>query len=79
VASTQYPYGWRQSVLRVEYLLVWCVLHVQPPEDARPIKIVFNADVSDMMPWKFWPTQPDILVRAGPPLHLLDALVWLVV
>lgn len=31
----------------------------------RPLKIVFNADVSDTTPWKFWPTQPDILVIPG--------------
>lgn len=36
-----------------------------PVEKVRPIKILFNADVSDTTPWKFYPTQPDILVVPG--------------
>lgn len=41
------------------------VVGTAPADKVRPIKIVFNADVSDTMPWKFYPTQPDILVVPG--------------
>lgn len=41
------------------------VVGTAPAEKSRPIKIVFNADVSDTTPWKFFPTQPDILVVPG--------------
>lgn len=41
------------------------VVGTAPADKVRPIKIVFNADVSDTTPWKFYPTQPDILVVPG--------------
>lgn len=59
----------------------WALIHsdafipnlnnTQQPEKVRPLKIVFNADVSDTTPWKFWPTQPDILVGVSC-MHVWD-------
>lgn len=35
------------------------------PKRSRVITVHFNADVSDMMPWKFYPIQQDIKVMVG--------------
>jgi cytochrome c oxidase assembly protein subunit 11 len=40
--------------------------HVQEtPKRSRVVTVHFNADVSDMMPWKFYPIQQDIKVMIG--------------
>nr|AML60613.1 protein involved in heme biosynthesis [Moramonas marocensis] len=40
--------------------------HIQiTPKKSRVITVHFNADVSDMMPWKFYPIQQDIKVMIG--------------
>jgi len=35
---------------------------LKPVADSRMLKITFNCDVSDTMPWRFKPEQPDIKV-----------------
>eukprot|EP00943_MAST-04B_sp_MAST-4B-sp1_P004711 g4711.t1 len=36
-----------------------------PVKDGRVLKITFNADTSDVMPWKFRPTQKEVKVVPG--------------
>ena len=38
---------------------------MRPVRDATPIRIVFNADTSDALPWKFYPQQRDLYVVPG--------------
>ena len=38
---------------------------MRPVKDGRQIKITFNADTSDMMPWKFRPTTREVRVVPG--------------
>ena len=35
---------------------------LKPVADSRVLRITFNCDVSDTMPWRFKPEQPDIKV-----------------
>ena len=38
---------------------------MRPVKDGRQLKITFNADTSDMMPWKFRPTTREVRVVPG--------------